>query len=41
MHVRRRNVLFQTLQALIDGRRLAMTDLSRSWPMTWVVSASV
>jgi hypothetical protein len=32
MHARRRNVLLQALQALIDGRRLTMTDLSRSWP---------
>jgi hypothetical protein len=32
MHARRRNVLLQALQSLIDGRRLTMTDLSRSWP---------
>lgn len=32
MHARRRNVLLHALQALIDGRRLTMTDLSRSWP---------
>jgi hypothetical protein len=32
MHARRRRVLLQALQALIDGRRLTMTDLSRSWP---------
>jgi hypothetical protein len=32
MHARRRHVLLQALQALIDGRRLTMTDLSRSWP---------
>lgn len=32
MHARRRHVLLQSLQALIDGRRLTMTDLSRSWP---------
>lgn len=32
MHASRRRVLLQALQALIDGRRLTMTDLSRSWP---------
>jgi hypothetical protein len=32
MHARRRHVLLQALQALIDGRRLTLTDLSRSWP---------
>lgn len=32
MHARRRHVLLQAFQALIDGRRLTMTDLSRSWP---------
>ena len=32
MHARRRRVLLQALQALIDGRRLTMTDLARSWP---------
>lgn len=32
MHARRRRVLLQALQALIDGRRLTMTDLSRAWP---------
>ena len=32
MHARRRRVLLLALQALIDGRRLTMTDLSRSWP---------
>lgn len=32
MHARRRRVLLQALQALIDGRRLSMTNLSRSWP---------
>lgn len=32
MHASRRRVLLEALQALIDGRRLTMTDLSRSWP---------
>ncbi len=32
MHGRRRNVLLHAIQALIDGRRLTLTDLSRSWP---------
>jgi Transposase DDE domain len=32
MHGRRRNVLLHAVQALIDGRRLTLTDLSRSWP---------
>jgi hypothetical protein len=32
MHGRRRNVLLRAVQALIDGRRLTLTDLSRSWP---------
>jgi hypothetical protein len=32
MHRRRRNVLLHAVQALIDGRRLTLTDLSRSWP---------
>ncbi len=32
MHGRRRNVLRHAVQALIDGRRLTLTDLSRSRP---------
>lgn len=32
MHAGRRRVLLEALEALIDGRRLTMTDLSRSWP---------
>lgn len=32
MHAKRRRVLLQALEALIEGRRLTMTDLSRSWP---------
>jgi hypothetical protein len=32
MHASRRRVLLQALEALIEGRRLTMTDLSRSWP---------
>lgn len=32
MHAGRRRVLLQALEALIEGRRLTMTDLSRSWP---------
>jgi hypothetical protein len=32
MHALRRRVLLQATEALIDGRRLTMTDLSRSWP---------
>lgn len=32
MHASRRKVLLQALEALIQGRRLTMTDLSRSWP---------
>ena len=34
MHASRRRVLLQALEALIEGRRLTMTDLSRSWPGT-------
>ena len=30
MHARRRKVLLQALEALIEGRRLTMTDLSPS-----------
>jgi hypothetical protein len=32
MHALRRRVLLQATEALIEGRRLTMTDLSRSWP---------
>ncbi len=32
MHGRRRNVLLHAIEALIDGRRLTLTDLFRSWP---------
>lgn len=32
MHARRRAVLLQTVEALVAGRRLTMTDLARSWP---------
>ena len=32
MHARRRSVLMQAVDALVDGRRLTLTDLARSWP---------
>ena len=32
MHARRRNVLLNGVESLIAGRRLTLTDLSRSWP---------
>lgn len=32
MHARRRAVLLQTVEALVAGRRLTLTDLARSWP---------
>lgn len=32
MHGRRRNVLLHAIEAVIDGRRLTLTDLFRSWP---------
>jgi hypothetical protein len=32
MHALRRRVLLQATEALIEGRRLTMTDLSRTWP---------
>lgn len=32
MHARRRAVVMGAVQALIDGRRLTLMDLARSWP---------
>lgn len=32
MHGGRRKVLMRAVESLIDGRRLTLTDLSRSWP---------
>lgn len=32
MHAARRRVLLQAVEALVQGRRLTLTDLARSWP---------
>ena len=37
MHATRRRVLLQAVEALVQGRRLTLTDLARSWPgATWM-----
>ena len=32
MHALRRRVLFRAVEALVQGRRLTLIDLARSWP---------